>query len=99
MILSFADDETHDIFHGINSKKARKRLAPILWYKAQMKLDMINKARRLDDLRAPPNNRLEKLERDLLGKHSIRINDQWRIIFKWEHDKCGASNVKIIDYH
>ena len=64
-----------------------------------MKSDMINKAKRLDDLRAPPNNRLEKLEGDLLGKHSIRINDQWRIIFKWEQDKCGASEVKIIDYY
>ena len=99
MILSFADDETHDIFHGINSKKARKRLAPVLWEKAHMKLDMINKAKRFDDLKAPPNNRLEKLQGDLIGKHSIRINDQWRIVFKWEQDKCGASEVKIIDYH
>lgn len=60
---------------------------------------MINKAKRLDDLRAPPNNRLEKLEGDLFSKHSIRINDQWRIVFKWEHDKYGASQVRIIDYH
>lgn len=99
MILSFADDETADIYNGVNSKKARKRLATILWEKTQMKLDMLNKAKRLDDLRAPPNNRLEKLEGNLVGKHSIRINDQWRIVFKWEPDKCGASEVRVIDYH
>jgi proteic killer suppression protein len=47
----------------------------------------------------PPNNKLEKLERDLAGKFSIRINDQFRIIFKWEHENASASDVKIIDYH
>ena len=61
MILSFADEETNDIFNGVNSKKARKRLATILWEKAQTKLDMIDKATRPDDLKIPPNNRLEKL--------------------------------------
>ena len=99
MIITFADDETADIFNGVNSKKARKRLNPILWEKAQMKLDMVNRAHRLDDLKIPPNNKLEKLERDLIGRHSIRINDQYRIIFKWDSDKHAATEVKITDYH
>ena len=99
MILSFDDDETSDIYNGLKSKKAIKRIHPVLWEKAQVKLDMLNKARRLDDLKAPPNNKLEKLSRDLAGKHSIRINDQYRIIFKWEPEKCGVSSVKIVDYH
>lgn len=99
MILSFDDDETEDIYNGKQTKKARKRLHPVLWIKAHVKLDMINKAVRLEDLRVPPNNKLEKLEKDLKGKYSIRINDQYRIIFRWDHEKRGASDVKIIDYH
>lgn len=99
MIISFADDETEEIYNGISSKKARKRIHPILWEKAQVKLDMLNRAHRLDDLRVPPNNRLEKLEKDLKGYHSIRINDQYRIVFQWDPEKCGASEVEISDYH
>lgn len=99
MIISFADQETADIFNGVGSKKARKRLNPILWEKAQTKLDMLNRAHRLDDLKIPPNNKLEKLGRDLIGKYSIRINDQYRIIFKWDADKRGALEIEITDYH
>ena len=99
MIITFADEETSDIYHGIDSKKARKRLSKILWEKAQTKLDMLNRARRIEDLKAPPNNRLEKLERELAGKHSIRINDQYRVVFKWDQGICGASEVRIVDYH
>jgi proteic killer suppression protein len=99
LILSFADEETENIYHGVNSKKARRRLATILWEKAQTKLDMVDKASRLDDLKIPPNNRLEKLGGDLAGKYSIRINDQWRIVFIWDDNKRSASEVKIIDYH
>jgi proteic killer suppression protein len=76
LIISFADKGTEEIYNGVNSKKARKKLNPALWEKAQMKLDMVNRAHRLDDLKVPPNNKLERLERDLAGKHSIRINDQ-----------------------
>jgi proteic killer suppression protein len=97
--VSFADQETEDIYNGASSKKARKRLHPVLWEKAQTKLDMLNRAWALDDLRVPPNNKLEKLERDLAGKHSIRINDQYRIIFKWDFDRRGALEVEITDYH
>lgn len=99
MIISFADQETSDIFNGVSTKKARKKLHPDMWEKAQTKLDMLNKAYRLDDLKIPPNNKLEKLQRDLVGKYSIRINDQYRIIFKWDADMRGVSEVEIIDYH
>lgn len=58
---------------------------------------MLNAAHKLDDLKIPPGNRLESLKGDLLGFHSIRINDQWRIIFRWENNK--VKEVKIIDYH
>ncbi len=99
MIISFADEETQDIYNGVKSKKALKRLHPVLWEKTQIKLDMLNRAYRLDDLKIPPNNRLEKLEKNLKGLHSIRVNDQYRVIFKWHADKPGASEVKITDYH
>ena len=64
---------------------------------ARRKLVMINSAHALDDLRAPPGNRLEALKGDLAGKHSIRINDKWRLVFKWTVE--GAESVEIIDYH
>jgi toxin HigB-1 len=99
LILSFADKETEDIFNGVNSKKARKRLHSVLWEKSQTKLDMLNRAYRLDDLKVPPNNKLEKLEGDLSGKYSIRINGQYRITFKWDPDRRGTLEVKITDYH
>jgi proteic killer suppression protein len=99
LIISFADAESTDIFNGVNSKKARKRLNTALWGKAQVKLDMVNRAHKLDDLKIPPNNKLEKLGRDLVGYHSIRINDQYRIVFKWDPNKRGALEVKITDYH
>jgi len=70
-----------------------------LWKKAQMKLDMLNRAHKLEDLKIPPNNKLEKLGRNLAGKYSIRINDQYRIVFRWEGEERNASEVQIIDYH
>lgn len=99
MIVSFADQATADIYNGVNSKKARQKLNQSLWEKAQTKLDMLNRAHRLDDLKIPPNNRLEKLVGDLAGKYSIRINDQYRIIFNWDPDKHGPFEVEINDYH
>ena len=59
---------------------------------------MINRAHRLDDLKVPPNNKLEKLKRDLIGKNSIRINDQYRIIFEWDSDRRGALEVEVTDF-
>jgi proteic killer suppression protein len=63
---------------------------------ARRKLEVLASARRLADLRSPPGNRLEALKGDRKGKHSIRINDQWRICFRWDD---GAEDVEIVDYH
>ena len=68
-------------------------LAPL----ARRKLVMVNNAGRLEDLKSPPGNRLEALKGDLAGKHSIRINDQWRIVFRWTAN--GPDEVEIVDYH
>lgn len=97
MINSFADQETQDIFDGKKSKSAIKRLDPSLWTIAQRKLHMIQAATRIDDLRIPPGNRLEMLQGNFKGYLSIRINNQYRIIFQWIDQ--NAEGVKIIDYH
>lgn len=97
MIRSFANEGTQDIFNGINSKQARKALDPSLHNIARRKLDMINAAQSLNDLTAPPANRLEALSGTLRKYHSIRINNQYRIIFYW--GKLGPENIEIIDYH
>jgi proteic killer suppression protein len=97
MIKSFGDDATEDVFHGRYSKKVRIKLSKHLFELAKKKLDMINAAHLLDDLKIPPANRLESLHGNLKGKYSIRINDQWRIIFKWFGNH--AEQVEIIDYH
>ena len=97
MIRSFADDATRDVYDGINSKRARKRLDPKLFSIAHRKLDMIDASVDLVDLKIPPSNHLEVLKGDLKGMHSIRINDKYRIIFRWTMQ--GAEDVKIIDYH
>ncbi len=96
MIINFANACAQDIFDGENSKASRK-LPRNLHKKAQMKLDMINAAYKLDDLRSPPGNRLEVLHRNYKDKHSIRINNQWRIIFRWNDEQ--AEEVEIVDYH
>ena len=97
MIQSFEDDATEDIFNGINSKRARKRLDPLLNTVACRKLDMLNAATNLEDLKIPPANRLEALKGNLKGKYSIRINDQYRIIFSW--GVKGPEKIAIVDYH
>lgn len=97
MILSFSENATEDIYNGINSKRARKILNPSLWDVAIRKLDMINAAEDLNDLRIPPSNHLEMLKDNLKGLHSIRINNQYRIIFCWTD--LGARDVAIVDYH
>ena len=96
MITSFGDKATEDIYHGISSKEARK--VPVqIWRVAARKLDMVNVAHALQDLRVPPGNRLEALKGNFKGFHSIRINDQYRVIFKWMNN--NADNVRILDYH
>jgi proteic killer suppression protein len=94
-IVSFDDAATEDLFHGVNSSKARSIPADVAKV-ALRKLDMVNAAHVLDDLRVPPGNRLEALKGALAGYHSIRINQQWRIVFRWDN---GAQEVMIKDYH
>lgn len=64
---------------------------------ARRKLTMLEAAKKIDDLRSPPGNRLEKLKGKRVGQYSIRINDQWRLCFRWEEE--GAADVEIVDYH
>jgi len=96
MITSFGDKGTSDLFNGISSRRARK-IPSQIHELALYKLDVLNAAQVLDDLRFPPGNRLEPLKGELKGFHSIRINSQWRIIFRWAEG--SATNVKIVDYH
>jgi proteic killer suppression protein len=97
VITSFADRGTADIHDGVDSKAARKTLTTSLWSVARRTLDMVHAATSLLDLRAPPSNHLEKLRADRAGHHSIRVNDQYRIVFKFEGG--SASDVAIVDYH
>jgi proteic killer suppression protein len=93
MIRSFKDNEAEKIFKRQRSSK----LPEMLQRAALRKLRMLNRAANMNDLRIPPANRLEKLKGDRLGQHSIRINDQWRICFKWQDN--DAFQVEIVDYH
>jgi len=94
-IRSFGDPTTADLYHGRSTSRVR-RFPPNVIRISLRKLDVLNAAHRLDDLRSPPGNRLELLRGDLEGFHSIRINDQWRIIFRWDD---GANDVSVTDYH
>ena len=96
MIVSFDDRGTEDLYHGLRSARARRFPADLLRV-ALRKLDMLNAAHNLQDLRSPPANRLEALRGDMAGLHSIRVNDQWRVVFRWADD--GAHDVRLMDYH
>jgi len=93
LIVSFGNKETENIWNGVRVKK----LPLIIQNGGRRKLRMLNNSQNLADLKIPPSNRLEKLSGDLKGFYSIRVNQQWRIIFKW--NKGNASDVEIIDYH
>jgi proteic killer suppression protein len=93
MIKSFGDTETKKVWEGIRSSKLPLNVQNI----GRRKLRMINNSQNINDLRIPPANRLEKLKGNLKMFYSIRINDQWRIIFKWENN--NAHKVEITDYH
>ena len=97
MIVSFKDRGTEDIFDGTASKRARQTCPKELWSVAARKLDQLDSAVLLDDLRVPPGNRLEALRGDRRGEYSIRINEQYRICFGWT--ELGPSDVEIVDYH
>ena len=93
MIKSFADKTTQELFE----RRKVSKLPPEILKSAYRKLLIIDAAESIADLRVPPGNRLEKLSGELAGKYSIRINDQWRIVFSWTEN--NAFEVEITDYH
>ena len=97
MIRSFGNAGTPHVFDAVRSKLAARTCPPDLWRVAQRKLDQLNQAESLDDLHAPPGNHLELLVGDRAGQHSIRINRQYRICFRWTG--AGPEAVEIVDYH
>lgn len=96
MIRSFADDTTRDLFDGTDSKAAR-RIPKVLWPVVRRKLDLLDSVTRVDALRVPPGNRLEALKGARAGLFSIRVNDQYRIVFRFEGEHCY--DVCCEDYH
>jgi len=96
VIASLGDQATADLYHGARTRRVRAfpgEVRPA----ALRKLDMINAASALGDLRSPPGNRLEVLRGRLKGFHSIRVNEQWRVIFRWSDGQ--AHEVQLLDYH
>ncbi|MGH3439917.1 MAG: type II toxin-antitoxin system RelE/ParE family toxin [Sciscionella sp.] len=92
MIRSFADSRTERVWH-----RRRTKLHPEVQRRAWNKLAILNRAATLHDLRVPPGNRLEQLRGDRAGQYSIRVNQQWRICFRWS--EAGSEDVEITDYH
>ncbi len=97
MIVSFKNQETEDIFNGKNTKGARKLCPQSLCRVATRKLDQLDSVLKIEELKVPPGNRLESLSGNRKGEFSIRINQQYRICFKWS--ESGPSEVEITDYH
>ena len=93
MIQSFADAETEKLYRGIPSRRLPQDLQSVM----HRKLVMINAAAKLQDLRVPPGNRLEALKGGRKRRHSIRVNQQWRVCFRWT--ESGPADVEIVDYH
>jgi len=93
MIKTFASKETEKLFN----REVSRVLPTDIQRKARQKLEILDAVERLDDLRVPPGNRLEKLSGNREGQHSIRINQQWRICFQWKNGDCYE--VEIVDYH
>ncbi len=96
MIANFGNRATEDLYHGRQTARARRFPADTV-DAALRKLDMLNAAASLDDLRTLPGNRLEALRGDRAGFHSIRVNIQWRLVFRWENNI--AHDVELTDYH
>jgi proteic killer suppression protein len=97
MISSFKNQATEDIFNGLKTKDARKICPASLWRVVARKLDQLDSVQSLDELKIPPGNRFEALAGDRKGEYSIRINEQYRICFKWQEN--GPCEVEIVDYH
>jgi proteic killer suppression protein len=96
LIRNFVDKTARDVYDGTNSRYSRK-LPRELHAKARRLFDQINAAPSLEFLRVPPGNKLEKLVGNMKGDWSLRINNQWRIVFRWENN--DAYDVRIVDYH
>ena len=96
MIASFGDRATEDLYHGRPTARARRFPRDVV-DAALVKMDSLNGAASMLDLRSPPGNRLEALKGDLKGWHSIRVNDQWRLVFRWQGN--DAHQVRLVDYH
>lgn len=94
-IQSFADKATENFYY--TGKSAHKAGWANVSDVVKRKLDQLNAAVALSDLKAPPSNKLEALKGSLAGRHSIRVNDQWRVVFEWTSK--GPSNVEVVDYH
>lgn len=92
MIKSFADKSTQQLYEGGSPKRFRQ-----IQRQAERKLQLLDSAHTIDFLKSPPGNRLEALSGDRKGQYSIRINQQFRICFRWDHD--GPADVEIVDYH
>jgi toxin HigB-1 len=97
VICSFRNRGTEDVFNGVDTGFARRICQRPVWPIVRRKLDQINRVRELRELEIPPGNRLERLRKNREGQHSIRINDQYRICFRWEGR--DAYEVEIADYH
>jgi proteic killer suppression protein len=95
--MDFADRSTRELYNGVASKAARRVVPAALRQRAIDKLTLLDAAVSLKQLHIPPGNRLEALHGDRAGQHSIRINDQYRICFRWTD--AGAIDVEIVDYH
>jgi len=97
VIQNFKTIGTEDIFNGVNSREARRTCPTHIWRIAARKWDQLDSVETLQELRIPPGNKLEELSGDRRGQYSIRINDQYRICFKWTNS--GPDQVEIVDYH
>jgi len=97
VIRSFLDQGTEDVFHGRDTKAARRTCPPELWLRAHRRLSQLDYAASLEDLRMPRSNRLHRLDRDRKGQHSVSINMEYRICFVWTPG--GPEGVQIVDYH
>ena len=96
MIVSFGDGATEDLYHNRSTSRARRFPTEVASV-ALVRMDVLNGAAAMLDLRSPPGNHLEALKGDLAGLHSIRVNDQWRLVFRWQDN--NACEVRLMDYH
>jgi len=97
MIVSFADTASEDLFNGRSTKAIRRVLPQTLWKVAGKRLDQLDSAVQLEDLKVPPGNRLEALKGNRKGQFSVRINEQYRICFRWTEQ--GPADIEVVNYH